>query len=229
MKKDYLNGFPRVRYSSSGLISNSQMKIYCSRLGGGDKAKYFLLKIEDYLAKTVKKLEVEGRHNLTRYSDCRAKLIDIKKHSSALSKTLQSISSKTLVANNEKEWKTFRLLSDGISGWKYREGQKFGCFVSIYEISEYLEEISKGAVKALESIKDKKGVVWNAIDDFLREVIFTYRNFFKCEPIVYRGSVFVEVVESIIENAGIGEWLGGVTVFKALRNSMDGVRKPFAR
>lgn len=229
MKKDYLGQFPVVRYSSSGMISNSQMKIYCSRLGGGDKAKYFLLKIEDYLAKTVKKLEVEGWHNLTLYSDCRSKLVDIKKHSSALSKILQSISSNTMLANNDKEWKTYRLLNNGIGAWEYREGRKFGCIPSIYDIAGYLEEISNGAQKAIETIKGKKGVVWNAIDDFLRDVVFAYRHLFKCEPAIYRGAAFVEVVESIIENAGIEKWLGGVTVFKSLKNAASGIRKPFAR
>lgn len=229
MKKDYLTAFPKVRYSSSGLITPPQMKTYCGRLGGGSDAKYFLLKIEDYLAKTVKKLDVEKRHNLTLFSECRTKLMDIKKHSSALSKTLKSISSEKLVADNEKEWKTYRLLSAGIGAWEYREWRKAGCSVSIFEMSEYLEEMANGAARAIESIKGKKGVVWNPVDEFLKDVIFTYRNFFKCEPKIYRGSAFVEVVESIIDGAGIGVWLGDVTVYKALKNSADGAKRPFTR
>lgn len=219
MKKDYLSSFPRVRYSHTEIISDTKMIEYCGWLGGNDAAKYFLLKTEGDLNQTRRKIEVERHNNHKLYSECELKLKQIRQHSLALSILFKSMEAEQPSALDPKDWRTLQLLRNGISHWELDEWEK-GFPPSLLEVAQYLDKVAQGASKGINSLKGKKGIVYNPINTFARTAIFNYENFFKKYPVVQRGSRFVEVIENFIYFAGIDSERRSVTTYKILVNEL---------
>jgi len=200
MKPDYVSKFPKVRHSSSNLLSDTEIRDIALLLGGSEASKLFSLKIEAVAYAAIQVLEVQGEVAGMNYSDSRARITDILKTAKSLSLKLKPISSRKPTVNSAHDWKTNKLIASNL-----RKPDRLGIFdeFSLWTIEESLHSLVDATESALTEIEGKKNHIEHPIQYFCHQSISIYEGFFKASPSIQRESNFVQAIDIIVKKANL--------------------------
>ncbi len=225
MKPAYILRFPKVRYSSSNLFSDSDLKAISGLLGNTKEAKLFSLKMEDIAYKSTRVLLSQGEKAEMNYSTSRDRMENILSSAKALSRDLAPLSSRSPSAASTHDWKTNSLISNNMTKPSYLAlGDEF----SLWTIEQGLHALIDATTIATESIAKRKNLIEHPIHYFSHQSISTYESFFNKAPSIQRESKFVQAIGRIVDIANLLPSNKGYTTYhflnKAKENRIEGKR-----
>jgi hypothetical protein len=218
MKKDYITTFPKVRYSSSKLLTDENLKDISNLLQGSKEAKQFALKMEDVLSKSKDELDSAGEKAQLNYGDSMSRIIDILDMAKGLDKKFVDIPIRKPTANPKNDWKTNKLISHHLERPAYlKNTEEF----SLWTIRENLKALITATELSIKSIEGEKGLIEHPIHYFAKQAISIYTHFFKQAPSTRRNSKFVQAIDIMVKAANILPNNQTITIDKILKNASE--------
>ena len=199
MKPDYIKSFPRERYSSSNILTDTNLQDIVNLLGGLDEAKLFALKMEDNLDKSQRELLANKNNALLNYGECRARIEEILRAAKSLNKSFADIPIRRPKAFAENDWKTNSLITKHLEKPPHMQFKKDE--FSLWTIREGVKSLISASECSLEKIRGKKNLVEHPIHYFCKQAISCYIAFFKKNPVIQRDSLFVQAVTIMVDSA----------------------------